>query len=260
MNLCGVEKRDRPLVGVPACTDQVGIHRFHLVGEKYLRAARDGAGVAPLVMPALGEEMAALLPSLDGLLLTGSYSNVEPHRYGAEPELADSKADPQRDETTLALIRRAVELQIPVLGICRGFQEINVALGGTLHQQLAEVAGMIEHREDKDATLEQQYAVAHELMLEPDGLLARLMNAELKQQVNSLHMQGVDRLAEALRVEGRAPDGLIEAFSLADESSFLLAAQWHPEWQLQRHPFYQAIFSAFGEACRQRARQRASNT
>lgn len=245
-----------PLVGMPACSQQVGIHPSQAVGEKYINAAVQGAGVAPLLIPALGEQTLQFLPGLDGLLLTGSYSNVEPHHYGAEPEIADDTSDPKRDATTLALIRAAVEQQIPVLGICRGFQEINVALGGTLHQRLWTVPGMMEHREQKGLTIEEQYAVAHPVSLNPDGLLAQAMNGELEQGVNSLHGQGVDRLAETLRVEATAPDGLVEAFSLASNDSFVLAAQWHPEWQLDRHPFYLEIFRAFGAACQLRRLRR----
>ncbi len=243
----------KPVVGIPACTAMHGLHRFHMVGEKYIKAACEGAEVVPVLLPALGGEVAQLLPLLDGLLLTGSYSNLEPHHYGAEPGTAAAQHDPQRDATNLALVRQAVAQRVPLLGICRGFQEINVALGGTLHQQLHKVAGMADHREDKQLPLEAQYAVAHEVMLSPDGLLATIMAGELSQQVNSLHMQGVERLAPGLRIEARAPDGLVEAFSLPHEAGFLLALQWHPEWQLARHPFYQAIFSAFGAACRARA-------
>ena len=246
----------QPIVGMPACTQLIGIHPSQAVGEKYIHAAVEGAEVAPLLIPALGEQTLQFLPSLDGLLLTGSYSNVEPHHYGGEPEVENNHTDPQRDATTLKLVRAAVEQKIPVLGICRGFQEINVALGGSLHQQLWKVPGLMEHREDKNKTREEQYAVAHSVSLSPDGIMARLMGGELEQGVNSLHGQGVNQLADSLRVEATAPDGLVEAFSLASDESFLLAAQWHPEWQLDKHPFYKAIFAAFGEACRKRRAQR----
>jgi len=245
-----------PLVGMPACSQQIGIHPSQAVGEKYINAAVQGAGVAPLLIPALGEQTLQFLPGLDGLLLTGSYSNVEPHHYGAEPEIENNHPDPKRDSTTLALIRAAIEQQVPILGICRGFQEINVALGGSLHQRLWTVPGMLEHREEKGKSIEEQYAIAHNVSLNPDGMLAPLMGGELEQGVNSLHGQGVNRLADSLRVEATAPDGLVEAFSLASDQSFVLGAQWHPEWQLDRHPFYQALFTAFGQACQQRRARR----
>lgn len=241
-----------PLVGMPACSQQIGIHPSQAVGEKYINAAVQGAGVAPMLIPSLGEQTLQFLPGLDGLLLTGSYSNVEPHHYGAEPEVENNNPDPKRDSTTLALIRAAIDQKVPILGICRGFQEINVALGGTLHQRLWTVPGMMEHREEKGKTIEEQYAIAHPVSLNPEGMLARLMKGELEQGVNSLHGQGVKDLAPGLRVEATAPDGLVEAFSLASDDSFVLAAQWHPEWQLDRHPFYQSLFTAFGEACLRR--------
>ncbi|WP_020681350.1 gamma-glutamyl-gamma-aminobutyrate hydrolase family protein [Marinobacterium rhizophilum] len=247
----------RPLVGISSCTSVVGLHRFHMVGDKYIQAARHGAEVSVLLMPALGEESVCLLPRLDGILLTGSYSNVEPRHYGAPLQREDMQTDPLRDSTTLALIRAAAAQKIPVLGICRGFQEINVALGGTLHQAVHEVTGLQDHRECKAESLQQQYATRHPVELQPGGLLAQMMNNVLTQQVNSLHGQGVERLAPGLRAEARAPDGLIEAFSLADTAAgFLLGVQWHPEWQLEQHPFYQAIFAAFGNACRARTQTR----
>ncbi len=249
----------RPIVGISACTAMLGLHRFHMAGDKYIQATLTCADASPVLLPALGEDTAVLLPHLDGLLFTGSHSNIEPQHYGAAMPLNGMLTDPLRDATTLNLIRQAVAQQIPVLGICRGFQEINVALGGTLHQAVQEVSGLQDHREDKKLTLEQQYAVCHPVQLAPGGLLAGLMNADLLQQVNSLHGQGVARLAPGLRIEAVAPDGLVEAFSLSETAGFLLGVQWHAEWQCARHPFYQAIFEAFGLACRARAKARNSN-
>ncbi|UTW12968.1 gamma-glutamyl-gamma-aminobutyrate hydrolase family protein [Marinobacterium rhizophilum] len=247
----------RPLVGVPACTGLVGQHPFHMVGDKYIQAVRSGADAAAVLLPALGEECLEMLEHLDGILLTGSYSNIDPSHYGAAWQQDSMQTDPLRDATTLGLIRAAVTQRIPVLGICRGFQEINVALGGSLHQAVHAVAGLQDHRENKDEPLQQQYARRHPVTLQQGGQLAQLMNNALTQQVNSLHGQGVERLAPGLRVEALAPDGLIEAFSLADTNAgFLLGVQWHPEWKLAEHPFYQSIFRAFGRACRARSRAR----
>nr|WP_067295571.1 gamma-glutamyl-gamma-aminobutyrate hydrolase family protein [Marinobacterium profundum] len=244
----------RPLVGIACCTSMQGAHRFHMVGDKYIQAARSGADVSVLLLPALGEESLGLLSQLDGILLTGSHSNVEPRHYGAAQQQEDMLTDPLRDATTLTLVRAALKQQVPVLGICRGFQEINVALGGSLHQAVQEVAGLQDHREDKSQSLQQQYGISHPVELQPGGHLAQLMKGALSQQVNSLHGQGVQRLAPGLRAEALAPDGLVEAFSLQDSSAgFLLAVQWHPEWQMEQHPFYQAIFETFGNACRARA-------
>ena len=246
-----------PLIGVTACTKQVGLHLNHIAGDKYVRAVAVGAGGLPLVIPSLGEliDQPTLLASLDGLLFTGSPSNVEPHHYSGPASEPGTPHDPHRDQTTLPLIRDAVAAGIPVLGICRGFQEMNVAFGGTLHQKVQEVAGMMDHREPGDEPVEVQYAPRHSLRVQPGGLLAGLgLPDEI--QVNSIHGQGVQRLAPGLRVEALAPDGLIEAFSVEGAKSFALGVQWHPEWQVRSNPNYLAIFQAFGEACRKRAGQR----
>jgi putative glutamine amidotransferase len=246
-----------PLIGVTACTKQVGLHLNHIVGDKYVRAVAVGAEGLPLVIPALGEliDQPALLASIDGLLFTGSPSNVEPHHYSGPASEPGTAHDIARDATTLPLIRQAVAAGIPVLGICRGFQEMNVAFGGTLHQRVQEVAGLMDHREPADAPVEVQYAPRHTVRVQAGGVLAGLgLPDEI--DVNSIHGQGVQRLAPGLRVEAMAPDGLIEAFSVEGAPSFALGVQWHPEWQVRSNPNYLAIFQAFGEACRKRAGQR----
>jgi putative glutamine amidotransferase len=202
----------------------------------------------------LGRELNddGLLDSLHGLLFTGSPSNVEPHRYRGDPSAAGTLHDPHRDETTLPLIPRAVEAGVPVLGICRGFQEMNVAYGGTLWQQLQNVPGYSDHREDKDEPLEQQYGPAHDITLAPGGVLQRLADGAERLQVNSLHSQGVRELGTGLTVEARATDGVIEAFRVTAARSFALAVQWHPEWQVLKNKFSTALFAEFGAACRAR--------
>src|SRR5207248_8138888 len=157
----------RPLIGIPADRRMVGAHPFHMVGEKYARAVLDAAGAAPLLIPALADELGfdELLQRLDGLLFTGSPSNVEPHRYAGPPSAPGTLHDPARDATTLPLIRKAVGAGVPVFGICRGFQEMNVAFGGTLHQRLHEVPGYLDHRDDGTQPLEVQYGPAHEVTL-----------------------------------------------------------------------------------------------
>jgi putative glutamine amidotransferase len=228
-----------------------------MVGEKYARAVMDAAGAAPLLIPALAEELGfeELLERLDGLLFTGSPSNVEPHRYQGPPSSPGTLHDPARDATTLPLIRKAVQSGVPVFGICRGFQEMNVAFGGTLHQRLHEVPGFLDHRDDETQPLEVQYGPAHEVTLEPGGLLRSLASSD-QVRVNSLHSQGIERLGSELTVEARAPDGVIEAFSVAHAPSFALAVQWHPEWQVMSNPFSRALFAAFGEASRERAQSK----
>ena len=246
-----------PLIGVTACTKQIGLHPYHVTGDKYVRAVAVAAKGLPLILPSLAQVIDPndILDSLDGLLFTGSPSNVEPHWYQGPDSAHGTLHDPDRDQTTLPLIRAALAAGVPVLGICRGFQELNVALGGSLHQKLHEVDGFMEHREDPSVPVEIQYAPSHSMHVEPGGVLASL-GLPTEFDVNSIHTQGIQRLAPGLRVEARAPDGLVEAVSVQDGKAFALAVQWHPEWQVSSNPIYLAIFQAFGDACRRRAQQR----
>ncbi|MEQ7415903.1 gamma-glutamyl-gamma-aminobutyrate hydrolase family protein [Xanthomonas campestris pv. campestris] len=245
-----------PLVGLPTDRSLHGPHPFLAVGEKYVRAVVEAAGAQPVLLPSLQPPLdaGAWLQRLDGLLLTGAVSNVEPHHYSDEPSWEGNPHDPARDATSLALIPQALARGLPVLAICRGLQEVNVALGGRLHQRVHEVPGLADHREDRSAPLDIQYGPAHPVQLQPGGWLAG-MSDTAQVQVNSLHGQGIATLAAGLLVEATAPDGLIEAFR-GPGPGFLLAVQWHPEWRVTQHPFYRAIFHAFGEACRQYAAQR----
>jgi putative glutamine amidotransferase len=235
----------------------LGLHPFHAVGEKYARALLDAAGGLPLLIPALADELRLdeLLERFDGLLFPGSPSNVEPRHYEGPPSHPGTLHDPARDATTLPLIRKAVRAGVPVLGICRGFQEVNVAFGGSLHQRVHEVPGHLDHRDDESQPLELQYGPAHEVVLEPGGLLRTLAGTD-RVQVNSLHWQGIERLGAGLKVEARASDGLIEAFQVEGARRLALAVQWHPEWKVMENPLSRALFSAFGAACRDRARSR----
>lgn len=232
----------------------IGPQAYHLVGEKYLTAALDAAGAIPVIVPAIGRElnMEGLFDSLHGLLFMGSPSNVEPHRYQGEPSTEGTLHDPHRDDTTLPLIPRAVAAGVPVLGICRGFQEFNVAFGGTLWQKLQEVPGFLDHREQPELPLENQYAPAHEISLTPGGMLQRLAGGASSVRVNSLHSQGVRELGKGLTVEARASDGVIEAFRVSAARQFALAVQWHPEWRVMENEFSKALFAEFGAACRER--------
>ncbi|RJG12552.1 gamma-glutamyl-gamma-aminobutyrate hydrolase family protein [Pseudomonas cavernicola] len=246
-----------PLIGVTACSKQIGLKHYHIVGDRYVRAVVVGAGGLPLIIPSLAEliDQPTLLESLDGLLFTGSPSNVEPHLYHGPASAPGTQHDPERDRTTLPLIRAAVAAGVPLLGICRGFQEMNVAFGGSLHQKVHEVGTFMDHREPENEPLEVQYAPSHPLHVQPGGVLAGLgLPDEI--HVNSIHGQGVERLAPGLRVEALAPDGLIESISVEGAKSFALGVQWHPEWQVRSNPDYLAIFQAFGDACRKRASQR----
>lgn len=246
-----------PLVLVTADRSLNGLHPIHSAGEKYLTAVTRGAGCTPLILPALVDDLALqdLLIRIDGVLLTGGYSNIEPHYYGQQPALGEDERDPERDKTNLSLIPQIIAAGIPVLGICRGLQELNVCMGGSLFQRVHEVEGMLDHREDKAAAVEVQYGLSHRVALQAGGILSGLQD-EQNPLVNSVHGQGIDRLAEGLSVEAVAEDGLVEAVSVTAAEQFALAVQWHPEWQVQENDFYKAIFNAFGDACRTRAEQR----
>ncbi|HEU4843161.1 MAG TPA: gamma-glutamyl-gamma-aminobutyrate hydrolase family protein [Burkholderiaceae bacterium] len=242
----------RPIVIVPACINQIGVHPNHTAQRKYVDAVAAGAGCQPLILPALGEatDLEAVLALADGVMLTGSPSNVHASLYGQQLRDPSLPLDPSRDATTLPLIRAALARGLPLLAICRGFQEVNVALGGTLHQAVHEVEGMRDHREPKHLTLEEQYAPSHRVRLEPDGRLAHILGGAAEIDVNSLHGQGIATLAPGLQVEARAEDGLVEAYSVANAPGFTLALQWHPEWRLEQNPDSQKMFLAFGQACR----------
>jgi len=245
------------VIGIPADRRLYGKHYFHMAGEKYIEAVAAGANAVPVLIPALGSEidLPSLLDACDGLLLTGSASNVEPHHYGGPASEPGTLHDPNRDATTLPLIPRAIAAGLPVLAICRGFQEMNVAFGGTLYQRLHEVPGYLDHREDESTSLDVQYGPAHEVLLEPGGTLRKIAGQD-RLQVNSLHWQGIQTLGKDLAVEARAPDGVIEAFRVNSAPKFALSVQWHPEWQFEKNPFSRALFAAFGEASRARSVER----
>lgn len=250
----------KPLVAVNACVRQLGLHPFHVAGDKYLRAVVEGADALPLVVPALPGLIApeALLARVDGLLLTGSPSNLEPRHYAGPPSAPGTLHDPQRDAFNLPLIHAALAADVPLLAICRGFQELNVALGGSLHPCVHEVPGYLDHREPTGQPVAVQYAARQALKVLPGGIL-QAAGLPAQCQVNSIHGQGIDRLAARLRVEALAADGLVEAVSVRD-ARFALGVQFHPEWQVTAHPHYLAIFQAFGAACRLRAAQRSRGT
>jgi putative glutamine amidotransferase len=228
-----------------------------MVGEKYLRALVQAADVLPLMTPVLADDVDIdeLLAMFDGVFLTGSYSDLEPHHYGGEPSAEGTLHDPHRDAVTLPLARRALEKGVPLLAVCRGFQELNVVLGGTLHQKVHEVPGYHNHLENKDDPLDVQYGPAHAVGLPENGLLRALLGSDTA-MVNSLHGQGIAKLADGVTVEAIADDGLVEAFRVDDVPGFALAVQWHPEWKATENEFSKVIFKAFGDACRERARER----
>ncbi len=247
----------RPIIGVPADRRDLDPHPFHVVGEKYLRALTDGADALPVIIPALAEQLDFndILGLVDGILLTGSPSNVEPHHYSGDASEPDTLHDAHRDAVTLPLARLALATGVPLLAVCRGFQELNVVLGGTLHQKVHEVPGYHSHKESPDDALDVQYGPSHEVNLVEGGLLHGLAG-KTQVIVNSLHSQGVAKLADGVSVEAVADDGLIEAFRVDSAPGFAMAIQWHPEWQMDTDEFSTAIFKTFGDACRKYADKR----
>jgi putative glutamine amidotransferase len=240
--------RHMPLIGIPTCLRKVNERIIHAVNDKYPTAVINSTGCLPILIPAVGSkvDICGLLDRLDGLLLTGSPSNVHPSQYGGEPSHPETLHDPERDATTLPLIREAVRRDLPILAICRGIQELNVALGGTLHQRVHELPGRLNHRSRKDSP-DGPYGPSHSVVLTLGGLLASLAGtAEI--MVNSLHSQGIDHPAPKLRIEAVAPDGQIEVVSLPG-ARFVVGVQWHPEHKVLENPFSSALFSAFARAC-----------
>ena len=245
---CNSVDRLRPLVGIATSYKSHGLLPFYKVISHYVDALSQIAQVTPVLIPALDQtlDLRNLLTRLDGLLLPGSSSNIEPHHYNGSPSIAGTLHDPKRDAMTLPLIREAVSQDLPLLCICRGMQELNVALGGTLYQRLHEIPGHFDHRCDEQQPVEVQYHPIHRVDLCADGMLRSLAGVD-QMMVNSLHEQGIDRLAERLVVEAVAPDGVIEAVRVADHS-FAIGIQWHPEWQFEKYSFNCQLFDSFGQA------------
>jgi putative glutamine amidotransferase len=215
-------------------------------GEPYVRAVSEAVGAMPLLVPALDPPLAVadVLAVADGFLFSGAISNVAPHRYGADA-VPGQLHDEARDTSALPLIRAASAAGKPLFCICRGFQELNVALGGSLHQAVHDVPGLHDHREKAGAPLDVQFAPVHEVCAVPGGWLDRVVPAS-RFRVNSLHWQGIDRLADGLVAEAFAPDGLIEAVSLS--RGYAVGVQWHPEWRWAESPVSRALFATFADA------------
>lgn len=238
-----------PIVLVPACNQLLGGYPTHTVKRQYVEAVRL-AGALPLVAPWLeADEIDSTLDQVHGVLLTGSPSNVDPAYYGEPVHDPSLPLDPQRDAWTLPLARRALARGMPLLAICRGAQETNVALGGSLHQAVQEVPSMDDHRDNPAAERSVQWGPAHAVDVVPGGVIEQLLGTR-SFEVNSLHGQGVKRLAAGMRVEAVAPDGLVEAFSVEHSGGFNLCVQWHPEWQARDNPVSMRLLQAFGSAVR----------
>jgi putative glutamine amidotransferase len=246
-----------PIVGIPCDYRMLGLHPFHAAGDKYVRAVRESTGAVPFLIPSLAPPISAeeILGNVHGLLFTGSPSNVAPSRYNGAPARDGVLQDQNRDATTLPLLKAAIATGTPVLCLCRGFQELNVAMGGTLHQHVHELTGRLDHRENHDAPLNEQYGPAHEVRVLEGGLLATIVR-ERRFPVNSLHSQAIDRLAPPLHADAVAPDETVEAVSMREAKGFVLGLQWHPEWRWSENAVSRQIFDAFADAVRCRAQSR----
>lgn len=241
----------RPVAGIICCNRTVGTETAQAVMNRYVSATMDFGDMAALLVPSMPSQMRAaeIAARLDGLMLTGSPSNLEPHRYGETIKDAPGPFDAPRDGMTQDLIKAMIDLGRPVFGICRGFQELNVAFGGSLRRDVSSPDTLLPHHAPEGVDFDAMFDHGHSVSLTPGGILARLYGQD-QMTVNSVHFQGVDRLGKGLDVEARAPDGLIEAISAKVNGAEILAVQWHPEWRTSDHPQSQAFFALFGAALR----------
>jgi len=244
----------QPLVAVSTDVKQFENYFWHAAPQQYLEAAISAAGVFPVLVPSFGDrlDLDELLSRVDGVMLTGSKSNVYPTIYGGDASEKNGPYDHARDATTLPLIRKAIERGVPLLAICRGIQEMNVALGGTLGTEIQEREGSLDHRAPVSDNQDERFAIRQSVSIKPGSCLAGVFGAG-DIMVNSVHRQGVDRLGPKLQVEAVAEDGTVEAVSVRDSRAFAVGVQWHPEYWAKSDDASQRIFHAFGEAVRQHA-------
>lgn len=247
----------QPLVAITSDVRDFDNYTWHAVPEPYLKAAVKGAGVLPLIVPSFGDQLDIdrLMNSVDGLLVTGSKSNVHPELYGDAPSAAHEPYDTARDSTTLPMIRAAIERGLPLLAICRGIQELNVALNGTLATEIQEREGIADHRAAMVDDQDTRFAIHQPIRVEPGSCLAKILGDEAV-KVNSLHRQAIETLSPNLVVEATAEDGTVEAVSVRGAKAFAIGVQWHPEYWFDSDPASARIFQAFGDAARQHAKAR----
>ncbi|MGL5326594.1 MAG: gamma-glutamyl-gamma-aminobutyrate hydrolase family protein [Aeromonas sp.] len=231
-------------------------HAYQVMTHKYIMPLVEISDCVPLLVPTCcgTDDLDQYLDLADGVYLSGAGSNIDPALYGQENLTPEKQQDRDRDLFDLPLIKRALARGLPILGICRGMQEINVALGGDIHQKVYTEPGYDDHREDADDPVDEQYGPSHQIELLPGSWFADLMEAE-QIPVNSLHGQGLNRLGDGLEPLAHAEDGLVEAIHAPALSPFLLAVQWHPEWKASENPHSIKIFQSFGDACRRRQRE-----
>ncbi|MGI2260579.1 gamma-glutamyl-gamma-aminobutyrate hydrolase family protein [Shewanella sp. GXUN23E] len=224
-------------------------HPYQVMTHKYMQPIVDIAGCIPLLVPSCFgvEDLAQYLDMVDGVYVSGAASNIDPALYGQENLTPDKGQDANRDHMDMALIHAAIERKLPILGICRGMQELNIALGGDLYQKVHDEPHLNDHRENPDDPPEVQYGPSHSIDLVKGCWLHDLLGDTIT--VNSLHGQGVNRLGKGLEALAYAEDGLVEAIHMPAAQQFVLGVQWHPEWQACNNPDSVKIFRAFGEAC-----------
>ncbi len=244
-----------PLVAIPCDFRHHDGYDWHAVPKQYVDAVFQVAGCLPLLVPALGEPLDpdTVLDRVDGLMLTGSRSNVHPDRYGVAASPAHEPYDPARDATAMPLIKAAIARGVPLLAICRGFQELNVALGGTLATEIQERDDRFDHRAPESDDPDTRFAIRHPVTFTPSSALAGVFGAD-RIEVNSLHRQAIDRLADGLAIDGQAEDGTIEAVSVTGATAFACGVQWHPEYWAATDTPSRRLFEAFGDAVRTAAR------
>ncbi len=241
----------KPIVAIPADIRSFDGASWHAVQHQYLRAALNASGAMAFIIPAFeeGYDTDAILDRVDGLLVSGSASNVHPSLYGAEANDKDGPFDPARDATSLPLIRRAIDRAIPLLAICRGIQELNVALGGSLASEIQEQPGIWDHRRPEGVDRDGMYAIRQTVHVKEGSCIAGILGpGEIR--VNSLHRQAIARTAPRLQVEAVAEDGTVEAVSVIDAKAFAVGVQWHPEYWAETDKSSNQLFAAFGDAVR----------
>jgi putative glutamine amidotransferase len=250
-------QKTRPLVGLPADTYEKDGFLFHSLGDKYVRALAEVSNVEPVMIPSIHDatDIDGLLDHFDGLLMTGAVSNVHPPHYGEEPTSDHEPYDHNRDAITLKLIKAVIARGIPLFCVCRGFQELNVVMGGTLETELQRVEGRLDHRAEKSPDVNVRYAPRHAISITKGGLLEHMLGKR-ETMVNSIHRQGIKKLGNGLVVEATAPDGIIEAVSVKGARAFAFGTQWHPEFKAAQNPDSVKLFGAFGDAVRAHARNR----
>ncbi|WP_120498237.1 gamma-glutamyl-gamma-aminobutyrate hydrolase family protein [Kiloniella sp. EL199] len=245
-----------PIVGVSACLYKADTPKpYHAVDDKYLRAVAVSSNTMPVIIPALGNllDIPKLVSKLDGIMLTGSASNVHPDRYNTQPSPEAEPYDPMRDQTTFALINEALKQEVPLLAICRGFQELNVALGGSLHPQVSKIPGRMDHSSPDTKDMDIDYGPNHTISIAQNGCLFSILKSN-EAKVNSLHYQAINQLGNGLVADAIAKDGTVEAISMPEQNSFVLGVQWHPEYKAADNNVSKDIFKAFGNAVSHRVK------